>query len=96
MVYNKWFMIRQRYRAELREAIKSLQKAEKTPLFKAMTKYFNSLSAEDYDLLKELKHTNEKKQNEFNGFARAMKGYVELKTRVEYLQSLRPVSKDNG
>lgn len=89
-------MIRQQLRRELREAIKDLRKAEKTPLFRAMTRYFNSLPAEDYELLKELKHTNEKKQNEFNGFARAMKGYVELQTRVEYLQSLRPVSKDNG
>jgi len=88
-------MIRQQRRSELREMTKELKKFEKTDLYKAMVKYFERLPKDQYELLEKGTHENPVKQNEFNGFMRLMKGYIEIQTRIEYLQSLAPVGKEN-
>lgn len=82
-------MIRQQRRRELREMTKELSKFEKTALHKSMVDYFGRLPKEEYILLEKGTHENTLKQNEFNGFMRLMKGYVELQTRVEYIKSLK-------
>ena len=67
---------------------KELQKFEKTQLYKSMMRYFDKLPKEEYVILEKGEHLVEVKQNEFNGYMRLMKGYVELQTHVEYLKSL--------
>lgn len=88
-------MIRQQRRHELREMTKELSKFEKTALYRSMTNYFGRLAKEEYVLLEKGMHENPLKQNEFNGFIRLMKGYVELQTRVEYLKSLSVKGKED-
>lgn len=89
---NLLYMLRQERRRKTREAVKDLEKARKLPEFKAMALYFSRLerNQEEYLLLKDGKHPDEKKTAEYNHFLEDMKTYIGLEQRVEYLESLKP------
>lgn len=86
-------MLRQVRRSDIREMTKEISKFEKTALYRSMVGYFDKLPKDQYELLEKGTHENPVKQNEFNGYMRLMKGYIELQTRVDYLKSLAPERK---
>lgn len=91
-------MTRQQKRKALRDAEKDLKKAVKTKEFVCMSKYFNTLPKEEYELLHTGQHTDEKAVATYKRYDADMHTFCEMEARVDYykgLLGLLPVKEKN-
>lgn len=85
-------MLRQERRFKLREVEKKIKKIEKMSEFKATKDFFNTLKEEDYKLLSDGTHPDQKLTAFFKRYQGNMKYLVALTQERELLLALSPIT----